>query len=100
MSVRDLDLPIEELGALCRRYAVRELSLFGSALTEGLGPDSDLDLLVEFEPDARIGFLALARMQRELTALLGRRADLVPKGGLKPAIRDSVLASAEVLYAQ
>jgi predicted nucleotidyltransferase len=60
---------------------------------------SDIDLLVTFEPEARVGFLALARMQRELEELLGRKVDLVPKGGLKPAIRDAVLATARVLYA-
>ncbi len=61
--------------------------------------DSDVDLLVEFEPKARIGFLALSRMQRELAALLEHPVDLVPKDGLKPAIREDVLVSTEVIYA-
>ena len=58
-----------------------------------------MDVLVEFEPDAVVGFMALGRMQRELTALFARRVDLVPQDGLKPAVREAVLSSAEVLYA-
>ena len=94
-----LGLPIEAIAAFCRRYGVRELSLFGSALRDGFRADSDIDLLVEFEPDAPVGFMTLSRMQRELSTMLGRRVDLVPKGGLKAPIRQSVLDSAEVLYA-
>ncbi|HEY0512749.1 MAG TPA: nucleotidyltransferase family protein [Thermoanaerobaculia bacterium] len=94
-----LKFPREPLADFCRRNEVRELSLFGSALTSGFGDESDIDLLVTFQPGARVGFLTLARMQRELEELLGRKVDLVPKGGLKPVIRDSVLASARVLYA-
>ena len=63
------------------------------------GPDSDIDLLVSFEPAARVTFLTLAKMQRELEALLGRPVDLIPKDGLKPVIRNQVLATARVLYA-
>jgi hypothetical protein len=55
---------------------------------------------VEFESGARVGFLALARASRELSAIVGRRVDLVPQGGLKPLIRDEVLAEAEVLFEQ
>jgi predicted nucleotidyltransferase len=78
---------------------VQELALFGSALTSDFGEESDIDLLVTFQPGARVGFLTLARMQRELAQILGRKVDLVPKGGLKPIIRESVLANARVLYA-
>jgi len=94
-----LRLPLPAIGSLCRRYRVRELSVFGSAVRGEVAADSDLDVLVDFEPDAQIGFLALARMQRELAELVGRPVDLVPKGGLKPAIRESVAAEAEVIYA-
>ncbi len=90
---------LQAIAALCRRYQVRELALFGSALRGALRPDSDLDFLVEFEPEASVGLLALARMQRELEAVVGRGVDLVPRRGLKALIRDEVLASAEVLYA-
>ncbi|MBI4320453.1 MAG: nucleotidyltransferase family protein [Chloroflexi bacterium] len=99
MSTRSLELPLEAIRVICQRFRVRELALFGSALREDFRPESDVDLLVEFEPDAQVGFLTLARLQRELSATLGRQVDLVPKGGLKPIIRDAVLADAEVLYA-
>jgi len=94
-----LDIRREKLADFCKRNRVQELALFGSAVTGELGAESDFDFLVTFEPGARVGFLTLARMQRELEELLGRRVDLVPKGGLKPVIRDSVLATARVLYA-
>jgi predicted nucleotidyltransferase len=92
-------IPAEPLADFCRRNEVQELALFGSAVTGTFRGDSDLDFLVTFRPGTRVGFLTLARMQRELEGLLGRKVDLVPKGGLKPVIRDSVLASARVLYA-
>jgi predicted nucleotidyltransferase len=94
-----LEIPAEPLADFCRRNEVRELALFGSAVTGAFGEKSDVDFLVTFQPGTRVGFLTLARMQRELEGLLGRKVDLVPKGGLKPVIRDSVLASARVLYA-
>jgi predicted nucleotidyltransferase len=75
------------------------LSLFGSARRTDFGPESDVDLLIEFQTDAEPSFLTLARLQRELAEALHRKVDLVPKGGLKPMIREEVLASAEVLYA-
>lgn len=84
---------------LCQRYRVRELSIFGSALREDFNAGSDIDLLVEFEPEAQIGFMTLSKMQRELSAILNRPVDLVPKGGLKPKIREIVISSAKVLYA-
>ncbi len=99
-TVLPIDLPLTEIAALCRRYRVRELPLFGSALRDDFGRESDLDFLVLFDPDAEIGFLELVRMQRELTGLVGRPVDLVPKEGLEPVIRDEVLASARVVYAE
>jgi uncharacterized protein len=92
-------LPSERIAEICRRNRVRELSVFGSALTERFSPTSDLDLLVVFDPDAEIGFLALAKLQRELSVLVKRPVDLVPKAGLKATIRDAVLAGAQVIYA-
>lgn len=92
-------VPTDRLADFCNRNQVQELALFGSALTGDFGENSDIDLLVTFRPGAHVGFLTLARMRRELEEMLGRRVDLVPKGGLKPAIRESVLATARVLYA-
>ncbi len=79
-----LDLPLEALAALCRRYQIRELSLFGSAMRDDFRPGSDLDLLVTFDSEAEVGFLDLAGLQREPADLFGRSVDLVPKQGLKP----------------
>jgi uncharacterized protein len=84
---------------LCGRYAVRELSLFGSAVRGEMRPDSDIDLLVEFLPEAEIDLVDYAGLMLELSALLGRKVDLVSKNGLKPLIRSSVLGEARLLYA-
>ena len=94
-----LRIPCEELTSFCRRYQVRELAIFGSMLRQDHRPDSDVDLLVSFEPAARVTFLTLAKMQHELEALFGRKVDVVLKDGLKPVIRDHILATARVLYA-
>jgi uncharacterized protein len=99
MSLTPSLVPADRLAEFCNRHQVQELALFGSALGGDFGEDSDIDLLVTFRPGAHVGFLTLAGMKRELEELLGRKVDLVPKGGLKPAIRDSVLATARVLYA-
>ena len=99
MGVYRIAIPEERIVEFCRRNHVRSLALFGSVLREDFHPDSDVDLLVEFEPEAHVGFLALSRMQRELSFLLGRPVDLVPRDGLKPVLREKVLSSAEVLYA-
>jgi predicted nucleotidyltransferase len=99
MNAQKIDLPTKEITALCKRYNVRELALFGSAVKNQLRPGSDIDLLVEFEPDAQVGLIALSRMQRELSGLMHRKVDLVPKGGLKPRLRQEILSAAKVLYA-
>ncbi len=96
---RSIAIPEAEVAAFCRRYRVRRLSLFGSVLREDFGPESDVDVLVEFEPDAQVGFLTLSRMAREFSALVGRPVDLVPRNGLKPAIREAVLKQEQVIYA-
>jgi len=94
-----INLEEEALSAFCRKHHIARLSLFGSILTKDFRADSDVDALVVFEPDARIGFMALARAQHELSELLQRPVDLVPESGLKPLIRVDVLNSAEVIYA-
>lgn len=99
MAKPKIEIPTDEIADFCRRHRIRSLSLFGSVLREDFRPDSDADVLVEFEPDAQVGFIALSRMQQELAELLQRPVDLVPKEGLKPKIREAVLASAEVVYA-
>lgn len=89
----------ERLSELCRRYQVRELSVFGSAARGEMRPDSDVDLLVEFLPGARIDLLDHAGLMLDLSNLLGRKVDLVSKRALKPLIRDSILREARLVYA-
>lgn len=95
-----IPIPKTEINEFCRRNQIKSLALFGSVLRADFRPDSDVDVLVEFQPEARIGFLAMSRMQRELAELFQRPVDLVPKDGLKPLIRDTVLANTEVVYAR
>ena len=94
-----ISIPKKELKEFCRRYQVGRLALFGSVLSRGFSKDSDVDVLVSFEPEAHIGFLILSRMQRELSELFKRPVDLVLMDGLKPVIRDSVLVNIEEVYA-
>lgn len=84
----------------CRRHHIRRLALFGSVLRDDFGPDSDVDVLVEFETEHTPGLIRFGAIERELGGLLGgRRADLVTFKGLNRHIRDRVLATAEPLYA-
>jgi predicted nucleotidyltransferase len=94
-----VELPEWQIAEICRRHHVKELAVFGSAARGELRPDSDIDMLVDFLPDARPGLLGLSAMMRELSALLGRRVDLAVKPGLKPQIRAGVLSEAQVIYA-
>ena len=87
------------LAEVCRRYAVKELSLFGSAVRGEMRPESDIDIMVEFEPGARIGLIRFESLVGELESLAGRRVDLVTKGGLKTWVRPRVLKYARVIYA-
>ncbi len=91
-------IPEQAFAEICHRYYVRRLSLFGSVLREDFGPGSDVDILVDFEPDAPVGFITLSRMARELSELLGRPVDLVPRSGLKPLIREALLDEEQVIY--
>lgn len=98
MNHHAIDMPQEAIAAFCRRNRIRRLSLFGSVLRDDFRPDSDIDMLVEFEPDARVGLMDLAGMQIELSQLLGREVDLRTPGFLSDYFRDEVLAEAEVQY--
>ncbi len=99
MTSANIPIPRRQLSKLCRKYRVRKLALFGSILRDDFRPGSDVDVLVAFEPDAHVGFVTLSRMQRELSELFQRPVDLVPMDGLKPVIRESVLSSAQDVYA-
>ncbi len=88
----------KRLAEFCRRHHIRKLSLFGSAITDRFRPDSDLDFLVEFEPSNRPGYFGLARIERELSALVGRKVDLRTPLELSRYFRDEVIAGAQVQY--
>jgi len=99
VQLGDAQIDRLKLAELCRRYGVKELSLFGSAVRGEMGSESDIDILVEFEPSVRIGLLKFESLVEELEALAGRKVDLVTKSGLKPWIRLHVLRDARVIYA-
>jgi predicted nucleotidyltransferase len=88
----------QKVAAFCRKHHIRRLALFGSTLHGDSMADSDLDVLVEFEPDHVPG-LAFFAMEAELSELLGREVDLNTPGFLSPYFREQVLAEAEVYYA-
>jgi uncharacterized protein len=99
IASHNLNLPHEQIAEFCARHHIRRLALFGSVLREDFGPDSDVDVLVEFEPDHVPG-LAFFAMQDELSAIIGRNVDLHTPPFLSRYFRDRVLAKAEVQYEQ
>ena len=94
----NVQLNRNQIADFCRRHGIRRLALFGSVLRDDLGPDSDVDVLVEFH-DGRVPGLAFFRMEKELSDLLGRRVDLNTPEFLSRYFRDDVLAEAEDQYA-
>ena len=88
----------DDLAQICREFQIRRLGVFGSVLGEDFRPDSDIDMLVDFLPQARVTAFKLFAIQAALERLVGRKVDLVPRAGLKPVIRDAVLAAERVLY--
>lgn len=94
-----IPIPEEQLAQFCRRHRIRRLALFGSALKGTCCPDSDLDLLVEFEPAARPSLLDIVAMEEELSSLLGgRKVDLRTPEDLSGYFRDAVIREAEDQY--
>ena len=102
--VSDLSLPIsvdpEQVTAFCHKWQVRELALFGSVLRSDFSPDSDIDVLVEFEPEAPWSLLDWVTMTEELKGIFGRPVDLVEKDAIRnPFRRDSILSTYRAIYA-
>jgi len=96
-----IELPKDKIAEFCRAHHIRCLSVFGSALRPDFGPDSDIDILVEFEPEHIPSLFGMARLERELSALLGgRKVDLRTPEDLSRYFRQEVLRKAEVQYAQ
>jgi uncharacterized protein len=100
MSPR-IPIESERIAEFCRKNRIRKLSLFGSVLREDFGPSSDVDVLVEFEPDARVGLFELYDLEVGLSVLLGgRKVEINTPRSLSRYFRDQVLADAEVQYVQ
>lgn len=99
LQLGDREVDVPALADLCRRYGVKELSLFGSAARGEMHTGSDIDLLVEFEPGGRIGVIKFESLAEELESLAGRKVDLVIKRGLKPWVRPHVFLDARIIYA-
>ena len=93
-----LELSGTQLAEFCRKWQIRKLSLFGSRLHGNARPDSDLDLLVEFQPASRVGLIQMARIERELSELIGRKVDLRTPADLSRYFREEVLREAEVQF--
>ena len=98
MPRHDIGVSQEQIARFCQRHHVRTFMLFGSVLRDDFRPDSDVDVLVEFEPDHTPGLMFFS-MQDELSALLGKNVDLNTPRCLSRFFRDAVLREAEVLYA-
>lgn len=96
-----IEVPADTIEKFCRDNHVRKLALYGSVLRDDFGPDSDIDVLVEFEPGRVPGLLGLARMERQLSAILGNRpVDIRTAEDLSPYFRQDVVESAEIQYAK
>lgn len=99
MTYHGINIPEDAVRDFCRRYRIQRLALFGSILRDDFGPDSDVDVLVEFEPDHVPGLLRAAGMELELSDIIGHKVDLRTPNDLSRYFRDKVLATAEVQYA-
>jgi predicted nucleotidyltransferase len=97
MTVHGIEISRERIGDFCRANGIRRLAIFGSILHDDFQPESDVDVLVEFQHGVRVG-LAFIRIGDELSSILGRQVDLHTPGSLSKYIREDVLHEAETLY--
>lgn len=97
-----IGVPQEDIEAFCRRHRIRRLSLFGSVLREDFGPDSDVDVLVDFDQGIDLGLVEIVSMERELSEILGRKVDLVDREEVRRSgnyiRRRHILSTAETVY--
>ena len=100
MENANVSLPKKNVEQFCLKYNIRKLSLFGSILREDFKPESDVDVLIEFEEGHTPGFIRLAGIELELSRILGRKADLRTPQELSRYFRDDVMKSAKVQYAR
>ncbi len=97
MMTPQIKIDRNQLEKLCKEFGVRRLALFGSVIRDDFGDDSDVDILVEFEPETKVGF-SFFSLQKELSDLLGRQVDLSTPGFLSPRIRDKISEEARLVY--
>ncbi len=88
----------QELRDFCRKHGIRRMALFGSVLRDDFNPESDVDVLVELQPDVHIGYIGLADLELKLANILGRKVDLNTARELHERFRDQALSEAEVVY--
>jgi hypothetical protein len=97
-----IDIDREKIAAFCRKWRITEFSLFGSVLRDDFRPDSDVDVLVSFDPQARWTLLDLPEMKEQLEVILGRNVDLLTRRGVEharnPLRKREILSSAEIIY--
>lgn len=102
MKAPAIEFPEEAMGEFCARWKIGEMSLFGSALRDDFGPDSDVDVLVSFAPDAEWSLFDHLRMEEDLSGLLGRDVDIVTRRAVERSAnwirRESILESARLVY--
>ena len=98
MPKPEIKVSSKTLEQFCKRYSVRRLALLAPFCAMIFGPESDIDILVVFKPGARVSFMTLGRMQRELSPIFDRKVDLVPLEGFKPVFREAVVASWQEVY--
>jgi hypothetical protein len=99
MRYHDIEIPVDRLASFCRAHRIRKLSFYGSILRDDFGPDSDVDMLVEFEPGTKIGLLGMAGLELDLSRMVGRKLDLRTPQDLSRYFRNEVLANSVVQYA-
>src|SRR5579871_592968 len=100
MAASQIPVPSEKIAEFCQQHGIRKLSLFGSVLSERFSESSDVDVLVEFLPDQRVGYLRMAQLERELSSFFGgRKVDLRTPQELSRYFREDVLQTAAVQYA-
>ena len=97
MSPR-LPIPRDKVAAFCRKHGIRKFSLFGSVIRDDFGPDSDVDVLAEFKAGTRFTLIDLMAMQRELTQIVGRKAEIFEFRSLRPWMQEEVAGSMELFH--
>jgi hypothetical protein len=95
-----ISIPTEQINSFCKRNGIRKFAFFGSVLRDDFGPDSDIDVLVEFKPGTVVGFLRLAAMEMELSGIFRHKVDLRTPAELSRYFRQDVLDTAEVRHAE